>query len=221
MAKRPIVGVTGAAKRFSPSWLCTKLAVFLAGGKALRISTLQPRPNAKLDALVIGGGDDLHPSLYDELPAHSDYDQARDTLEVDYLRQAMAQHLPVLGICRGMQLLNITKGGTLYADINPMRQRTSSKQILLPRKTVRLQPLSRVQHILGCDSVRVNSLHHQAVHKLGQQLSASAHDLDQFTQAIECGSEPLIGVQWHPEYLFYIPRQLRLFRWLVCAARKG
>lgn len=221
MAKRPIVGVTGAAKRFSPSWLCTKLAIFLVGGKAIRINTRQRRPHVRLEALVIGGGDDLHPSLYDELPAHSDYDQERDALEINYLHQAFKLHIPVLGICRGMQLLNITQGGTLYADINPMRQRTSSRQILLPRKTVRLQPLSQVQQILGCDSVRVNSLHHQAVDKLGTQLSACAHDLDQFTQAIESATKPHIGVQWHPEYLFYVPRQLRLFRWLIRTAKKG
>lgn len=220
MAKRPIVGVTGAAKRMSPSWLCSKVAIFLAGGKALRINTRQRRPNAKLDALVIGGGDDLHPSLYDEMPAHSDYDQARDALEVDYLQQAIELHIPVLGICRGMQLLNITRGGTLYSDINPMRRRTSNKQILLPRKTVRLQPLSQVRQILGRDTVRVNSLHHQAVDKLGDNLTAGARDLDQFTQSIESNDGIHIGVQWHPEYLFYLPRQLRLFRWLIKTARK-
>lgn len=205
----------------SPSWLCSRLAIFLAGGKALRINTRQRRPNVTLDALVIGGGDDLHPSLYDELPAHSDYDQARDALEIDYLQRAIKLHIPVLGICRGMQLLNITKGGSLHADINPLRRRTSSKQILLPRKTVRLQPLSQIRQILGCDCVRVNSLHHQAVDKLGQHLAASGQDLDQFTQAIECSNDAHIGVQWHPEYLFYVPRQLRLFRWLVKAAQKA
>lgn len=186
----------------------------------MRINVHHQYPVEQLDALIIGGGDDLHPSLYDEAPAHSDYDQARDALEVEYLRLAVQRQIPVLGICRGMQLLNITTGGTLFADINPLRQRTSTRQILLPRKTVRLQPLSRVQQILGRDTVRVNSLHHQAVDTLGQGLNASGKDLDQFTQAIESTTLDHLGVQWHPEYLLYVPRQLRLFRWLINAAKK-
>lgn len=220
MAKRTIVGVTGADKKFSPSWICTRIAVFLAGGRAIRISTSRQCPIERLDALVIGGGDDLHPSLYDEPPAHSDYDQERDAMEVEYLRKAVERGMPVLGICRGMQLLNITRGGTLYADINPLRRHTSNRQILLPRKNVQLQPQSRVREVIGKSSIKVNSLHHQAVNTLGQGLSASAHDLDLFTQAIESADEPHVGVQWHPEYLFYLPSQLRLFRWLIGAVSK-
>lgn len=185
----------------------------------MRISVQRQYPVEKLDALIIGGGDDLHPSLYDEAPAHSDYDQERDAMEVEYLRLAVQREIPVLGICRGMQLLNIATGGTLFADINPLRQRTSNRQILLPRKTVHLQPTSQIQQLLGRDTIRVNSLHHQAVNALGEGLSVSGKDLDQFTQAIESSTAPQMGVQWHPEYLFYIPRQLRLFRWLVKAAK--
>ena len=219
MAKRPIIGVTGAAKRFSPSWLCSRLAIFWVGGKAVRISTREQFPHEAIDALVIGGGDDLHPSLYDEPPAHSDYDQARDALEFHYLQQAIKRGLPVLGICRGMQLLNIYRGGTLFADINPMRQRTSSRQLLLPRKSVRIQLLTQIHQVLQKDRIKVNILHHQAVNHLGEHLRATVYDLDQFIQAIECSQAPLIGVQWHPEYLFYLPRQLRLFRWLIRHAK--
>lgn len=182
----------------------------------MRISTVRPTPPLAPDGLVIGGGDDVHPTLYDEVPAHQDYDQARDALEIRYIHWALDQAIPLLGICRGMQLINVVKGGKLYADISRLRKKTSNKQILLPRKPVRIAASTQLANLVCKPQLRVNSLHHQAVSDLGQGLQACALDNDGFIQALEHTQETQIaGVQWHPEYLFFVPRQLRLFRRLV------
>lgn len=172
------------------------------------------------DGLVIGGGDDVHPTLYDEVAAHQDYDQARDALEIRYIHWALEQSIPLLGICRGMQLINVVQGGKLFADISRLRKNTSNKEILLPRKPVHVTALTRLEELIHKPKLRVNSLHHQAVSDLGQGLRACALDNDGFIQAIEHSQHGQIaGVQWHPEYLFYLPKQLSLFRRLVKQSR--
>lgn len=215
MAERPFIGVTGSSKRFSPSWWCIRFAVFLVGGCAVRISSKRPETERALSGLIISGGDDIDPALYGEEAAHSDYDRERDALELRYIRTGLKKRMPMLGICRGMQLLNIAKGGTLHLDINPQRDKTSKRPILLPRKTVHVDGRSQLAQVLGAQKIKVNSLHHQAVRHLGEGFSAAAHDLDSFVQAIESPKYTLMGVQWHPEYLCYLPSQLRVFRWLV------
>ncbi|AWL11259.1 Putative glutamine amidotransferase [Saliniradius amylolyticus] len=219
---KPVIGVTGNARRWSPSWYCIRLSVWLAGGIARRISVRHELPEAHLDGLVISGGDDIHPELYEgEVAPKGEYDEARDALEQRYIRYALEQHLPVLGICRGYQLINVTLGGRLYEDIRPLRRKTSNFGTVLPRKTARLQPGSLLKRWLKASQVRINSLHQQAVKETGQDLTTSAYDLDGFIQATENHSTPpILGVQWHPEYLFYLSRQRRLFHWLVIQAKR-
>ncbi len=219
MAQRPIIGVTGSSKRVSPSWWCIRLSVALAGGRAVRISSKHPHSGRVLSGLVISGGDDIDPALYGEEAAHSDYDRERDALELRYINSGLKQQLPMLGICRGMQLLNVAKGGTLHLDINPQRKKTSTRPFVLPRKTVLVDANSQFGRILGKSQAKINSLHHQAVRQLGSGLTVAAYDLDHFVQAIESHKHTLLGVQWHPEYLWYLPSQLRLFRWLVQQCR--
>lgn len=219
MAQRPIIGVTGSAKRFSPSWWCIRLAVFLVGGRAVRISVQSPETCQPINGLVISGGDDIHPALYGEEAAHSDYDRERDALELRYIKTGLHKTMPILGICRGMQLLNIVKGGTLYLDINNLRRKTSKRPILLPLKNVHLESQSQLAQLLGKQTLKVNSLHHQAVRELGEGLYVAGRDQDNFIQAIESRKYPVLGLQWHPEYLWYLPSQLRVFRWLVAQSK--
>ena len=143
----------------------------------------------------------------------------RGLAELRYINSGLKQQLPMLGICRGMQLLNVAKGGTLHLDINPQRKKTSRRPFVLPRKTVLVDANSQFGRILGKSQAKINSLHHQAVRQLGSGLTVAAYDLDHFVQAIESHKHTLLGVQWHPEYLWYLPSQLRLFRWLVQQCR--
>ena len=217
--RRPVIGVTGNSRRFSPSWLCTRAAVRLAGGTAVRIMVTRRVPVERLDGLIISGGDDIHPTLFGAEPTvETFYDVARDSLEQDYIAHGLKAGMPILGICRGHQLINVTLGGTLHQDIRRMRRRTLNRRGLLPTKTVHVEPGSRLFAIVGTDRLRVNSLHFQAVDSLAPRLACEGRDLDGFCQALGYDGGDVLGVQWHPEYLFYLPAQLRLFRWLIRAA---
>ncbi|WP_210397533.1 gamma-glutamyl-gamma-aminobutyrate hydrolase family protein [Motiliproteus sediminis] len=216
MAQRPRVGVTGNGRRWSPSWWCTRLALILAGARPERLSVRHSWSGKKLDALIIGGGDDISPEHYGgDINAQVRLDPARDQLEIDWIKRALQQRIPLLGICRGAQLINVVLGGSLHTDIRHLRKLTYNRPGLLPTKQVRLEPASRLAALCHSNKLRVNSLHHQAIKEPGTGLQLVGWDLDNLTQAVESTEgKPIIGVQWHPEYLFYLPSQFALFRWL-------
>ena len=172
-----------------------------------------PEPGPDVAGSVIYGGpynvfdEARHPFLHDEAA---------------WIRACMAQGIPLLGICRGFQEINVVLGGTLHQDILHLRRRTSNRPGLLPTKRVRLEPSSLAARVCGATAIRVNSLHHQAVRLAGRGLTVVGRDRDDIVQAVECSDgRPVIGVQWHPEYLIYLPAQLALFRWLVRSAKKA
>jgi putative glutamine amidotransferase len=218
---KPVIGVTGNAKIISPSWWCIKLAVCLTGGRALRIS-VNHAPDEKLDGLIISGGDDIHPSLYEgEISLKESYDQQRDALEIHFIQLALDNQLPLMGICRGAQLINVVCGGTLYNDIRPLRKKTSNKNTLLPTKKISLKNKSVLTQVMGVLTCNVNSLHSQAIQRLSPTLTCSATDSDGFIQAVENPDKKIIATQWHPEYLFYIKKHRALFDWLVLQSKKA
>lgn len=221
MAERPRVGVTGVARRWSPGWWCTALALRLAGAVPERISVDHAPSGKPLVALVIGGGDDIAPEHYNgDINAKVKTDPERDALEIRWINTALERNVPMLGICRGAQLINVVLGGTLHQDIRSLRKRTYNRPGLLPTKQVWLEPDSRVAAICGKAKLRVNSLHHQAVDQAGKDLRVVGQDLDRFTQAVEhTAGRRIVGVQWHPEYIFYLPAQFAIFRWLLKGAR--
>lgn len=217
MVNKTRIGVTGNSRRFAPSWLCTRLALQLVGAEAVRISLRHNPDNIELDGLIIGGGDDISPEHYgQDIKAKVKPDLQRDELEIRWIKKALAQNIPMLGICRGAQLINVVRGGTLHQDIRSMRHHTYNRPGLLPTKQVLLEATSLLRNVMGTTRIRVNSLHHQAIDNEGENLQIVGRDLDGIVQAIQAtDSHPIIGVQWHPEYLFYLPRQLALFRWLT------
>ncbi len=224
MARRPLIGVTGPGRRGSLAWTFTAWAVLTCGGRPLRMRPDIDSIPSNLDGVVIGGGDDINPVLYDEPDDQPDlYDAERDEFETEVIEYALTgRPIPLLGICRGSQLLNVTLGGTLHADIRHMRQRTSNRDTVLPLKQLHVEDDSRLAGIIGTGPGRINSLHHQAIKKSGRDLRIAARDSDGFVQAVEyTGERFLFGVQWHPEYLPYLPRQRALFRALVRAAADG
>ena len=217
MAERPRVGVTGNGRRWSPGWWCAWLALRLAGAVPERISIRHAPSGQPLDALIIGGGSDIGPEHYGgDLDAKVKADPERDRLEIEWIGRALEDGIPLLGICRGAQLINVVLGGTLHQDIRPLRRRTYNRPGLLPTKQVRLEPDSLLAGICGKTRLRVNSLHHQAIRDAAADLKVVGQDLDAITQAVESAAgRPILGVQWHPEYLIYLPAQFALFRWLL------
>ncbi|MDX1519637.1 MAG: gamma-glutamyl-gamma-aminobutyrate hydrolase family protein, partial [Gammaproteobacteria bacterium] len=195
MVERPRIGVTGNGKRFSPAWWCTRLALWLAGAVPVRISVRHDPGDEPLQALVIGGGDDISPEHYGgDVNARVKIDEERDDLEIRWIKKALENNLPLLGICRGAQLINVVLGGSLHQDIRPMRKRTYNRPGLLPTKQVILEPESRVAIVCGKLHLRVNSLHHQAVKDTGNHLRAVGLDLDDIIEVIECTNPLLILV---------------------------
>lgn len=256
--ERPRIGVTGPDRGGFPAWICTRVAVARAGGKAIRLRPCRfkdGRPLPGFDGLILGGGADLEPSLYgmepppepaDEPPRESPLlgrlltwllvpflavlrrlfslsaggmDRERDRFEAECLNAALADGLPVLGICRGAQFLNVRAGGTLHAEVSGFYGETGNLRSVAPRKRVNIEHGTRLHAMLG-DAALVNSLHRQAVDQLGEGIVCAARDDSDVIQAIEmAGHIFMIGVQWHPEYLPAMRDQQRIFRELVNSAR--
>ena len=220
MTKRPRIGVTVSNRGAAMSWLANWLAVTRAGGRAVRMSVNGKTDIDGLDGLIIGGGDDIGAGLYGgELSLDLRIDEARDAMEQGALDQALHADLPVMGICRGSQMINIHLGGTLHQDIYTVYQDLPRMRTVLARKSVSIKEGTRLRRLMGGEQAKVNSLHHQAVDRLGDGLIVAARDGGGVIQATEHpGEDFLIGVQWHPEFLIFHHRHQNLFRGLVAAA---
>lgn len=219
--RRPLIGVTTSRRSGWRIFPLVALNIRLAGGRAVRWGAGRPADVSVIDGLVIGGGDDISPDLYGgELVAAARLDPARDALERRLVTEAQAQEKPVLGICRGAQMINVALGGTLDQDAYATHGDSRYYRTILPRKTVRLIRGTRLIDMAGPEDMKVNALHSQAVRHLGTGLRVAARDTGGMIQAIERVQDPFaLGVQWHPEHLFYAHRQRALFRALVAAAR--
>ncbi len=219
---RPLIGVTGPRRQGLRAWWFTRRALRRAGGRALWLRPGADLPPESLDGIIIGGGDDIDPVLYSQpSQVHRVYDAERDAFELQMIDISLRRPgFPVLGICRGAQLLNVFLGGSLFQELRSKRQLTSNRRTILPLKTLHLESASRLAEIMGCRRCKVNSLHNQAIADLGRGLRVAGRDLDRIVQAVEGegADRLLLGVQWHPEFLPLMPSQQRLFRRLVEAA---
>lgn len=184
---------------------------------------------ARLDALVLTGGHDIDPGLYGERPSPKlgPLDRPRDEFEIALFEAARAQRLPILGICRGLQIINVAMGGTLWQDL------PSEHPTAVPHETagaardarqhrVSISPGSVLERILGTRILSTNSIHHQAIRNVASGLTVSARADDGIIEAVEDTATEgwLVGVQWHPEEFHHQPGgpDQRLFDALIRAA---
>jgi putative glutamine amidotransferase len=164
---------------------------------------------AEMDGLLLSGGADIAPARYgaDPAPGLGTVEPERDAFELALFAAARARRLPVLAICRGLQLVNVASGGTLWQDLPSERAGTVAHQQAAPRNLrthdVRIERGTRTAGLLGVESLRTNSMHHQAVRELGTGLRATGWAMDGVVEALESADPAawLVGVQWHPEDL--------------------
>ncbi|WP_339846389.1 gamma-glutamyl-gamma-aminobutyrate hydrolase family protein [uncultured Halopseudomonas sp.] len=218
---RPVIAITGPRRGAIGPRFMVSCAVRWYGAKPLQVRPGEDINALQYDAVVVTGGHDIDPVLYAEEPeVHPKYDPERDELESAVIDDALERGLPLLGICRGAQLLNARRGGNLFQDLKSKRKLTSNRRTLLPLKTLLPEPESYLNKLLRTDRCKINSLHNQAIDRVGTDLQVSGRDLDGIVQAVEDpGRAFLVGVQWHPEFLLFNGRQRRLFGALIEAAR--
>lgn len=149
----------------------------------------------RCDGLLLTGGGDIHPDLYGASPSteHLSIDCARDEEELSLTRAFCSQNKPILGICRGLQVLNVFFGGTLFQDISNHDEQLHMVSTVSGTRTAQL---------IG-SSLITNSYHHQAVNQLGKNLHSSAFATDGQIEAAEHIHLPILGVQWHPERMIH------------------
>ena len=156
-----------------------------------------------LAGLLLTGGTDVNPALYGEEP-HAETqppDDARDALEIRLLKQALEINLPVLAICRGLQLFNVVHGGTLIQHLDDRsHEKLTDLPVSADHHTAAVDPESKLAAIVGSGKIAVNSRHHQAIGQLGDGLRVSAVAEDDVIEAVERPDKAFaLAVQWHPE----------------------
>ena len=180
-----------------------------------------------LDGILFSGGGDVHPSFYgsEPHPLADEVDRDRDRIELNLVNHAVETGKPFLGICRGLQVINVALGGSLYEDIETQTESTIQHQTAkdYPRNhlahPVDISAGSTLHQILQQLSIQVNSFHHQAIRDLASGLTATALARDSIIEAIELKDHPFgLGVQWHPEGMVENSEMLSLFQAFIQAA---
>ncbi len=224
VAKKIVVGVTLPDNGNFFAYLFIRFNIYLQGAKTLSLRPSKKSENIdKIDALILSGGDDIDPTLYGaNKDAHnSPLDKKRDKFELEMIDIAYKNKIPILGICRGAQLINIYFKGTLHATILDIDEFIIHKNSIFPIKQVEIKKFSNLFKITKTKKVVANSIHNQAIKKVGENLKISACH-ERIVEAIEMDDYPfLLGVQWHPEYLFYLKEHRGIFRHLVFSAKNG
>ncbi len=226
--QKPIIGITPdysyAKTRFKISKNYSD-AVLLAGGIPVMLFPDTPFPDFVQGILFTGGGD-IDPLLFGEEPIlqNGEISPLRDAYELHLCKEALQRALPLLGVCRGMQIMNIATGGSIYQDIGVQTHSTLKHNQQAPRSyathSIQIQQDSLLAALWQTKSIVVNSVHHQAVSKLGAGFMISAKSTDALTEAIENPEyDFVVGVQWHPEAM-QTKEQMALFERFVQAAKR-
>lgn len=213
--QRPLIGISCSHPNdYSAARMTYTESVIQAGGTPILIpittdSTVLADIVSRLDAIILIGGADIHPSYYNEEPIEQlgEVDSLRDVYDIALIRLAAQRDVPMLGICRGEQLINVAFGGTLYQDIPAQYPDTTVRHSqeepsCVPTHTVHLLPSSAIAQITGQTELFTNTHHHQAVKQVAPGFRITAWTTDSIPEAIEnINGKPIWGVQFHPEAL--------------------
>ena len=231
---KPIIGISVNYKeqtsRIADAYV---QAVQRAGGVPLLIPIMEDSATLELamrqiDGLLLSGGADIDPSYFNEeaIPELGDVDSKRDFYDYTLIELARRYQIPILGICRGMQVLNVCFGGNLYQDIYAQQtaellNHSQEEARDVETHSVTIVANSQLSRIIGSTTVETNSFHHQAVKDIGKGLQSVATTSDGICEGIESTNYPIIGVQWHPENLAVANKKshVSLFNWLIGEAK--
>jgi putative glutamine amidotransferase len=249
MSSRPIIGIStqtlhvidGIPPALPQSVVMNQryyIAVAMAGGAPILIPLLDDEPEALravydgCDGILIPGGVDVDPATFGEAPHPKlgRIDPARDRTEIQLARWAVEDRKPLFGLCRGLQVINVAFGGTLWQDLEDQCP-AGIKHDYFPTygftrdhlaHEVTLTPTSRLRHLVEVDRIPVNSMHHQGIKQLAPSLAVSAVSPDGLIEAVESqNGHFLVGVQWHPEvFEMTDPHTRHVFREFVRAAEQ-
>ncbi|WP_207695089.1 hypothetical protein DOK67_0002574 [Enterococcus sp. DIV0212c] len=179
---------------------------------------------SKIDKLLLAGGQDISPDFFGEEP-HPKLEETnrnRDVFEIALIKEAIKQQKPIFAVCRGMQLINVVLGGTLYQDLSlysdwKVKHGQQPTQPQFATHNIQVEKDSSLYNLLG-EQFKVNSYHHQAINKLAAPLKISAKSSDGIVEAIESvdSRQRVLGVQWHPELRFDVEtKEFKLFDYFV------
>lgn len=242
--ERPLIGVSASLHDFGDyGGVGVQRPLLEAGGLPVTLAQLREGIDAaleELDAIVLAPGRDIEPECYgqERHPLLAPTEPRRDAFELELTRAALGRGLPLLGICRGAQMLNVALGGTLAQDVSLLADAHPSdpgwarwKEVeaaslhgapapVHPRHEIEMLPGSILATALGVTRITVNSFHHQAIDRLGEGLVVTGAGSDGIVEAIELAGRPALGVQWELQEEYRIDaRFLAVFEWFVGAAR--
>jgi gamma-glutamyl-gamma-aminobutyrate hydrolase PuuD len=242
---RPLIGVSASMHDFGDyGGVGVHRPLLAAGGLPVTLPQLRDAIAPALeavDAVVLAPGRDIEPARYGQEP-HSllaATEPQRDAFELDLVAAALDRGLPILGMCRGIQVMNVALGGTLVQDVSlvaaghptdpgwknwKLVETASLADAPLPphpRHEIEIQPGSLLAQALGTTTIEVSSFHHQAIERLGEGLELVAWSADGLPEAVELPGRPVLAVQWELQEEWRVdPRFAAVFEWFVDAARR-
>lgn len=223
---RPIIGIVPSIDENKEQYftnIANVRAIKQAGGVPLVLPYTESIEIIKkyatmIDGLYLAGGNDIDPNYYSEAPHPKlgEVNSTRDAFEWEVLKYVSYEDKPILGVCKGMQMINVFFGGSLYQDMtsqvtDTIIQHNQKSPLKHPIHVVTLVNKTKLQQIIEQDTIKVNSHHHQAVYRVGDGLIVSGRTSDGIIEAIESSRHSfVIGVQWHPEELLKTDEQMAI-----------